>query len=170
MNNVPVWLNDVAISSLNAALVHFYGFLFCWGWCHWYKKPKGRSYKVQPGCHRMNLWNNYWNYHLLLKQVKVSYEKKDIKTNLGGNWKRNHGDVAPAAVSFIFRAPCGLLDSVWLWINLYIPQSPQESLMIWWWQRDGPPVSCQKLTEQMSNIGRVTPQVQLRPSQIHTST
>lgn len=48
-----------------------------------------------------HLWINYWNDHLLLKRGKVSYAKEEIKTNLGGHWKRNHGAVGPAAIFFI---------------------------------------------------------------------
>lgn len=44
---------------------------------------------------------NYWNDHLLLKRGKVNYAKEDIKTNLGGNWKRDHGAESPAAIFFI---------------------------------------------------------------------
>lgn len=51
---------------------------------------------------------NYRNDHLLLKRGKVSCAKEDIKTNLGGNWKRNHGAVGPAASSFILLPSLGL--------------------------------------------------------------
>lgn len=86
-----------------------------------------------------HLWISYWNDHLLLKRGKVSYAKDDIETNLGGNWKRSRESCCYLLhLAAIFRAPCGLLSSVWPWINLYIPQSPQRPLTIWQWQRDGP--------------------------------
>lgn len=121
-------------AQIKCSFGQFHVFLLRWWWCR-RSKPTQKAGVAQfrLDLSRQSEWINYLNYHLLKNGVKVSYAKRRTLSNSWRKLEKSH--CCLLHLPAVFRAPCGLSDAVWFWINLYFPQSSQEPLMIWHWER-----------------------------------